>query len=67
LAFAIYQAEARYTPAEVVSWQNHCAAISLWFAFYSFCRIPQVAPVYARHGGKIMDHIWTVRELLEAI
>jgi transposase-like protein/IS1 family transposase len=48
-------------------WENLKAAYALWFAFYNFCR------KHITLGGKtpamaagIADHVWSVRELLEA-
>jgi hypothetical protein len=46
-------------------WENHWAAVACWFAFYNFCRKSlRVTPAMA---AGIADHVWTVRELLEAV
>jgi hypothetical protein len=48
-------------------WENHWAAVSLWYTFYNFCRRHQslrMTPPAMAAG--ITDHIWTVRELMEA-
>ena len=46
-------------------WENHRAALGLFFAHYNFCRkhrtLKGETPAMA-HG--IADHVWTVRELL---
>jgi IS1 family transposase len=47
-------------------WENHWAAISCWFAFYNFCRVHKSLRVTPAMAAGIADHIWTVRELLEA-
>jgi hypothetical protein len=45
---------------------DHCAAIMLWFAFYNFCRVHKSLRVTPAMASGIADHIWSVRELLEA-
>jgi IS1 family transposase len=47
-------------------WENHCAAIMLWFAFYNFCRVHKSLRMTPAMASGIADHIWSVRELLEA-
>jgi IS1 family transposase/transposase-like protein len=47
-------------------WENHWAAVALWFAFYNFCRRHQTLRMTPAMAAGIADHIWTVRELLEA-
>jgi transposase-like protein/IS1 family transposase len=46
--------------------ENHCAALMLWFAFYNFCRRHQTLRVTPAMAAGISDHIWSVRELLAA-
>ena len=46
-------------------WENHWAALCLWFAFYNFCRIHSAIRVTPAMEAGIADHIWSVRELLE--
>jgi IS1 family transposase len=49
-------------------WENHQAALGLFFAHYNFCRkhrtLGYITPAMA-HG--LENHVWTVRELLEKI
>lgn len=45
-------------------WENHWAALCLWFAFYNFCRVHSKIRVTPAMESGITDHIWTVRELL---
>ena len=56
----------RLTNAFSKKWENHWAAVALWFAFYNFCRVHKslhgVTPAMA---AGIADHVWSVRELLE--
>ena len=44
--------------------ENHCAALMLWFAFYNFCRRHQTLRMTPAMAAGIADHIWSVRELL---
>jgi hypothetical protein len=44
--------------------ENHAAAISLYFAFYNFCRVHQTLRVTPAMEAGITDHIWTVEELV---
>lgn len=45
--------------------ENHCAAIMLWFAYYNFCRIHQTLRVTPAMAAGIADHPWEVAELLK--
>lgn len=56
----------RLTNAFSKKWENHAAAIMLWFAFYNFCRVHKSLKVTPAMEAGIADHIWSVRELLEA-
>ena len=56
----------RLTNAFSKKWENHWAALALWFAFYNFCRVHLTIRVTPAMEAKITDHVWTVRELLEA-
>lgn len=54
----------RLTNAFSKKWENHCAAIMLWFAYYNFCRVHRTLRVTPAMQAGIADHVWTVRELL---
>src|ERR1700680_1820487 len=41
------------------------AAVSLYIAFFNFCRVHQTLRVTPAMQAGIADHVWTVRELLE--
>jgi transposase-like protein/IS1 family transposase len=56
----------RLTNAFSKKWENHWAAVALWFAFYNFCRVHKSIRCTPAMEAKITDHIWSVRELLEA-
>jgi transposase-like protein/IS1 family transposase len=56
----------RLTNAFSKKWENHWAAIACWFAFYNFCRVHKSLRVTPAMAAGIADHIWSVRELLEA-
>ena len=56
----------RLTNAFSKKWENHWAAVSLWYTFYNFCRIHKSLRVTPAMAAGITDHVWDVRELLEA-
>ncbi len=47
-------------------WENHWAAVALWYCWYNFGRIHKSLRVTPAMAAGIADHQWTVRELLEA-
>ena len=47
-------------------WENHWAAVACWLTFYNFCRVHKSLRVTPAMAAGIADHIWSVRELLEA-
>lgn len=47
-------------------WENHWAAVALWFTFYNFCRVHKSLRMTPAMAAGIAGHIWSVRELLEA-
>jgi len=47
-------------------WENHWATVACWFAFYNFCRVHKSLRCTPAMEAGIADHIWSVRELLEA-
>jgi hypothetical protein len=54
----------RLTNAFSKKWENHWAAVSLWYAFYNFCRIHKSLRVTPAMAAGIADHVWDVRELI---
>lgn len=61
----------RLTNAFSKKWDNHWSALSLWFAYYNFCRPHQTLSKQAQRpttpamAAGIEDHPWTLRELVE--
>jgi len=47
-------------------WENHWAATVLWYCWYNFGRVHKSLRVTPAMEAKITDHVWSVRELLEA-
>ena len=47
-------------------WENHWAAVVLWYTFYNFCRVHKTLRVTPAMQAGIADHVWSVRELLKA-
>jgi transposase-like protein/IS1 family transposase len=45
-------------------WENHWAAVSLWFTFYNFCRVHKSLRMTPAMAAGITDRIWTLTELL---
>ena len=45
-------------------WENHWAAVALWFTFYNFCRVHKSLLATPAMEAGISDHSWTVPELL---
>ena len=69
----------RLTNAHSKKWENHKAALSLWFAYYNFCRVHTTLTDLTRAEGEpkrkttpamasgLTDHVWSVAELLRMI
>lgn len=55
----------RLTNAFSKKWENHWAAVAVWFAFYNFCRVHKSIRMTPAMAAGISDHIWSVRELLD--
>jgi hypothetical protein len=58
---------ARLTYAFSKKWENLDAALALQFAHYNSCRIHKTIRVTPAMAAGITDHVWSVRELLEAV
>ena len=56
----------RLTNAFSKRWENHWAAVATWFAFYNFVRVHKSLRMTPAMAAGIADHVWSVRELLEA-
>jgi hypothetical protein len=62
-----FRRSTRLTNAFSKKSENHWAAVACWFAFYNFCRVDKSLRVTPAMAPGISDHIWSVRELLEAV
>jgi IS1 family transposase len=56
----------RLTNAFSKKWENHWAAVALWYCWYNFGRVHKSLRMTPAMAAGISDHIWSVRELLEA-
>ena len=45
-------------------WENHWAAMSLWYTFYNFCRVHKSLRVKPAMEAGITDRVWGIAELL---
>ena len=54
----------RLTNAFSKKWENHWAAVTLWFTFYNFCRVHKSIRMTPAMAAGISDHIWSLSELL---
>jgi IS1 family transposase len=54
----------RLTNAFSKKWTKLCAMMSLYFAYYNFCRVHKTLRVTPAMEAGITDHIWSLRELL---
>jgi hypothetical protein len=45
---------------------HHVAAVSLYVAYYNFCRVHEARDTTPAVALGITDHVWSVSELIEA-
>jgi hypothetical protein len=50
---------------EIKKWENHEAALALFFAYYNFCRVRSTIKSTPAVAAGWTDHTWSVKELLE--
>lgn len=55
---------ARLTNAFSKKFENHAAAVMLWYAYYNFCRVHQTLRVTPAMEAGITDSVWTIADLL---
>jgi transposase-like protein/IS1 family transposase len=48
-------------------WEHHCAAVMLWYCWYNFGRVHKSLRTTPAMAAGISDHVWSLRELLEAV
>ena len=46
--------------------RNHRAAVALYVAHYNLCRVHETIRMTPAMALGVVDHIWTIRELVEA-
>jgi transposase-like protein/IS1 family transposase len=56
----------RLTNAFSKKWENHWASVALWYCWYNFGRVHKSLRMTPAMAAGIADHIWSVRDLLEA-
>jgi IS1 family transposase/transposase-like protein len=56
----------RLTNAFSKKFENHWAAVILWYTWYNFGRVHKSLRVTPAMAAGVADHVWSVRELLEA-
>jgi transposase-like protein/IS1 family transposase len=54
----------RLTNAFSKKWENHWAAVALWYTYYNFCRVHRSLRVTPAMEAGIADHVWSIEELL---
>jgi IS1 family transposase len=54
----------RLTNGYSKKWENHWAALALYFGYYNFCRIHSTIRVTPAMEAGITDHVWELSELL---
>jgi transposase-like protein/IS1 family transposase len=57
----------RLTNAFSKKWENHYAALALYFAYYNFVRIHSTLRVTPAMESGLTDHVWTLKELLDKV
>jgi IS1 family transposase/transposase-like protein len=55
----------RLTNAHSKKWENHDAALALFFAYYNFCRTHSTIKTTPAVAAGLADHTWGMAELLE--
>lgn len=56
----------RLTNAFSKKWENHEAMMNLYLGVYNFCKVHGTLKTTPAVAAGLTDHIWTVRELIEA-
>ncbi len=56
----------RLVDAHSKKWENHEAALAMFFAYYNFCRVHSTIKTTPALASSLTDHVWSVQELLAA-
>jgi IS1 family transposase len=54
----------RLTNAFSKKFENHCHMVAIYHAYYNFCRVHQTLRVTPAMEAGLVDHVWTVEELV---
>jgi hypothetical protein len=54
----------RLTDAHSKKWQNHEAALALFFAYYNFCRVHLTLKTTPAVASGLTDEPWSVQRLI---
>jgi transposase-like protein/IS1 family transposase len=57
----------RLTDGHSKKWENHEAALALFFAYYNYCRVHSTIGTTPAVEAGLTDHVWTMQELLARI
>jgi len=57
----------RLTNAFSKKWENHKAALGLFFGYYNFCRVHSTIKTTPAVAAGLTDRVWSVEELLGAV
>ena len=57
----------RLTNAFSKKFENHCAAIALYFMYYNFCRIHQTLRVTPAMAAGVTDHVWEIADIVDLL
>ena len=55
----------RLTDAHSKKWENHEAALGLFFAWYNFTRVHSTIEKTPAMAAGLTDHVWSFGELLQ--
>ena len=55
----------RLTNAHSKKWQNHEAALGLFFGYYNYCRVHMTLKTTPAVASGLTDHVWRLPELLD--
>jgi hypothetical protein len=54
----------RLTNAFSKKFENHCHSVALYFMYYNFCRVHQTLRVTPAMEAGLVDHVWSLEELV---
>ena len=57
----------RLTDAHSKKWENHEAALGLFFAYYNFCRVHLTLKTTPAVAAGLAERPWSVQELLRRV